>query len=318
MRILKFGGKSLATTKKTQKICKYIKKIYKNDKKLIIVVSAMGNTTNNLIRKVSRFPENKQSKRELDVLLSTGETSSSAIFAIILNSIGIPAKSLQSFQIKIKTRGEHQSSLITSINKKKIDSLLNKNIVCIIPGFQGINSAGDITTLGRGGSDTTASALGAVYDTTVELYSDFDGMFSGDPRQLNYKKQAKVSIQGLDRITANGSKIVSNRAVKIAKKNNLTLLLKKSSEPNKVGSIVSPIETNNISIITKDNLCEVTIDFDNNFKLYFYAKNVILWLINYKLYNFNVNNNKITIIIDAQSKTEILKILGEKLKLLNS
>ena len=318
MRILKFGGKSLSTIKKTQKICKYIKKIYRNDKKIIVVVSAIGNTTNNLIKKVNGFSKRNLSKRELDVLLSTGETASSAIFSIILNSIGVPAKSLQSFQIKIKTRGEHLSSLITSINKKKIDASLNKNIVCIIPGFQGINSAGDITTLGRGGSDTTACALGAVYNTSVELYSDFEGIFSGDPRQLNYKKQDKISIESLDRITETGSKIVSNRAVKIAKQNNLTLLLKKSSTPNKVGSSVSSIETNNISIITKNNLCEITIDFDNNSRLYFYAKNVILWLNNYKLYNFNVNSNKIVIIINEQDKAKILKILGEKLKLLNS
>ena len=169
MRILKFGGKSLETLEKTQKICKNIKKIYKNDKQLIIVVSAMGNTTNNLIEMAEHFKPENNSKRELDALLSTGETLSSSIFAMALQSVGLPAKSFSGWQIKIKTYGDHQHSLISSIDKTKLEQCLKQNVIAVVAGFQGVNCDGDITTLGRGGSDTTAAALGAVFQTNVEI-----------------------------------------------------------------------------------------------------------------------------------------------------
>ena len=220
MRILKFGGKSLSSTQKTQKICKYIKKIYEKDKKIIVIVSAMGNTTNELIEKSAIFKPEKFAKRELDVLLSTGETMSASLMAMALQKCSVPAKSFQSWQIKINTHGDHQNSLITSIDKSKLDMCLESNTVAVITGFQGINKNDDITTLGRGGSDTTACALGAIYNTNVELYSDFNGIFSCDPRECESKKINQVSLNQLERVSNSGSKLVTPRAVKLAKKNN--------------------------------------------------------------------------------------------------
>ena len=246
MRILKFGGKSLGSLEKTQKICKYIKKIYEKDKKLLIVVSAMGQTTDTLLDLVRDFNADQCAKRELDTLLSCGETISASVFAIILNNCGIPAKSFQAWQVKINTMGEHQNSLITSINKSVIEDCLSKNIIPVITGFQGINKSNDITTLGRGGSDTTAAALGSVFNCNVEFYSDFNGAYSCDPRHIKSKKLNSVSLNQLDFLSEAGSKILSNRAVKIAKNNNLTFLLKSSTNPNLKGSIANNIENNNL------------------------------------------------------------------------
>lgn len=315
MRILKFGGKSLETTQKTQKICKYIKKIYENDKKLIIVVSAMGNSTNNLLDLAKQFKPEKHSKRELDTLLSTGETLSASLFAIILCSIGVPAKSFQSWQIKIKTHGDFQNSLISSIEKQNIEDCLNSNIVAIVAGFQGINSTGDITTLGRGGSDTTACALGAVFGINTELYSDFNGMFSADPREISTKKLSSISLDQLDRASSNGIKLVSNRAVKIAKDNNLSIILKSSSKPTQKGTIANTLEKENILLSAKTNLCEITIDFPNENKLKILSKNVIIWLKSYKIYNLDLKTKEIKLLINQGDKDEILKILSKKLNI---
>lgn len=314
MRILKFGGKSLLNLKKTQNICKNIKKIYKNDRKLIIIVSAMGTTTNDLLDFVKAFNPEKNAKRELDILLSTGETKSASIFAMILNSIGVPAKSFSGWQIKINTMGDFQNSLITSIDKEKIKTCLSQDTVAVIAGFQGINKNGDITTLGRGGSDTTAAALGAIFNTNVELYSDFNGLYVCDPREINSKKIKTISINQLNTITSLGSKIVSNRAVKIAKESNINLILKSSKSPNKKGTISSNLESENLSIITNNNLCEININIPNDKRLKLLSKNVFLWLKDYKLYNFSLKNQIINLLINQSDKNEILNILKEKIK----
>lgn len=316
MRILKFGGKSLSTIKKTQKICQYIKKIYEKEKKLIIIVSATGNTTNELIEKSSTLQPEKYARRELDVLLSTGETASASLFAMALCKISVPAKSFQGWQIKINTHGDFQNSLITNIDKSKLDDCLNSNIVAVVTGFQGVNKNGEITTLGRGGSDTTTSAIGATYNTNVELYSDFDGIFLCDPREIESKKIKQISLNQLERLSKDGSKLVSTRAVKITKENNLCLSLKSSSQPSFGGSISNSIESENVVINTNSNLCEIVIDFSNETKNKILSKNVLIWLKLYKLYNLTVENYKIKLLVNNSDKTEILKILTKKLNVL--
>ncbi len=315
MRILKFGGKSLSPTQKTQKICKYIKKIYKNEKRLIIIVSAMGSTTNELIELSKQFQPEKFSKRELDSLLSTGETLSASLFAIILNSLGVPAKSFQAWQIKISTHGNFQNSLITSVDKKALEECLESNTVAVVAGFQGVNKNGEITTLGRGGSDTTAVALGAVFQTEVELYSDFNGMFHCDPREIKTRKLKNISLNQLERTCKNGTKLVSSRAVSIAKENNLNLILKSSTSPELKGTTTSILEKEKIVILTKSDLCEITIDLSNDSKIKLIAKNVLFWLNSYKIYNFTIKNCNIILTINDSDKTEILKILTKKLNI---
>lgn len=315
MRILKFGGKSLENLQKTQKICKFIKKIYKNEKKLIIIVSAMGDTTNKLLGLSEQFNAKNKSKRELDCLLSSGETISASLFAIILNSIGVPTKSFLGWQIKINTYGDFQNSLITSIDKNKIEECLNNNIVTVIAGFQGVNKNGEITTLGRGGSDTTASALGAVFNTNIELYSDFNGMFACDPRTQKTKKLKTISLNQLNDVANQGMKLVCNRATKLALENNISINLKSSTQPMRQGTLANNLEEDRIVILTNSNLCEININCTNSKKFKFISKNVYFWLNIYKLYNFNLENNKIKFTINESDKNEILKILIKKLNL---
>lgn len=315
MRILKFGGKSLSTIEKTQKICKNIKKIYESDKKLIIVVSAMGNTTNDLLNLASKFQPQKKDKRDLDTLLSVGETISSSLFSIILNSIGVPAKSFQGWQIKIKTHGDFQNSLISSIDKKKLEECLNSNTVAVVSGFQGVNNSEEITTLGRGGSDTTAAALGAIFDTNVELYSDFNGMFSCDPRTIKTKKLNGVNLSQLNQLGEMGSKLVCERAVKIARANKINLKLKSSDKPNQKGTAANFLEYDNVIIHTNPKICEIILNISNNQKLLFLSKNVLKWLNKYKIYNFSVKFQNIVLLVNDADKDEILQILKSKLKI---
>lgn len=315
MRILKFGGKSLENLQKTQNVCKFIKKTYKNEQKLIIIVSAMGNTTNELLNLVKKFKPELKAKRELDCLLSSGETISASLVAIILNSMGVPAQSFLGWQIKINTHGDFQNSLITSIEKSKIEECLNLNTVAVVAGFQGINKNGDITTLGRGGSDTTAAALGAVFSANVELYSDFNGMFACDPRTIKTKKLKQISLNQLENVANDGMKLVCNRAVKIAKKNNISLKLKSSTSPQSKGTLANSLEKENILILTKSNLCEISINCPTETKLKFIARNVIFWLNNYKIYNLTLKNQNIIFLVNESDKDKILKILVKKLKL---
>lgn len=313
MRILKFGGKSLATPEKTQKICKYIKKIYEKEQKIIIVVSAVANTTNQLLKISKEYAQNTTSLRELDVLLSCGETISSSLFAMTLISLGVPAQSFQAWQIKINTMGEHQNSLITSIEKSRISECLDKNIVAVVSGFQGVNKNGDITTLGRGGSDTTAAALGATFNTNVELYSDFNGLFCCDPNEIASKKIRYTSLARLDYLSNNQSTVISNRAIKLAKTHNISFVLKSSEKPNLKGTIICPLESSKTSINTHQNLCLIHIYQPERKKLLFISQNVSIWLKKFNLYNLTLNSDNMHILINQADKLEILTILAKKL-----
>ena len=289
--------------------------MYKNDKNLIIVVSAMGKTTDNLIEMVKPFDATSKSKRELDVLLSSGETISASIFSIILNHCGVPAKSFQAWQVKINTMGDYQNSLITSIDKANIEECLSQNFVAVVTGFQGINKLNETTTLGRGGSDTTAAALGATFQCNVELYSDFNGVFACDPRHCKSKKLSLASLEQLDFASKTGSRVISNRAVKIAKNSNISFIFKSSAAPHLKGTNSSLIENNKTTIQINPNLCEVFINNSDEKKIKLIAKNVIFWLKNYKIYNLTIKFNYINLLVNQSDKSEILNILTKKLNL---
>ena len=316
MRILKFGGKSLATLEKVQNIGKYIKKIYKKDKNIIIVVSAIGNTTDSLLAEAKEYGDIDQHPRELDVLLSTGETKSAALLCILLNSIGVPAKSLLGFQLKITTFGAHQNSRIAHIGKQPILECFKHKQVVVVAGFQGINKNGDITTLGRGGSDTTACALSAVFDTPAEIYSDFDGVFCGDPRLMHYKKLKHLNYNTLHKLALAGAKVIDHRAVAIAQKFNTPIISKASHQPACSGTTISNLEDDVVAISSKNNLAEITIVFSNESKMKFIMKNVINGINGVKLYNLTLQNNKISFIVENDKLDQILKILSKKLNLL--
>ena len=188
-KVLKFGGTSVGTIDRIQHVANIIKKEQSKGHKVIAIVSAMAGKTNELIG-LSEKISNEFNKRELDVLLSTGEQVTCALLSAALIKLNVKAKSFLNWQIPILTDGEHSNSRIININVEKINEYLNDDGVVVIPGFQGISKKLDITTIGRGGSDATAVAVAKLLSAnTCEIYTDVDGVFSTDPNKIPVAKK---------------------------------------------------------------------------------------------------------------------------------
>ena len=216
-KILKFGGTSVGTVERIQHVASIIKKEHAEGNQVIAVVSAMAGKTNELI-KLSKDIAEDFDKRELDVLLSSGEQVTCSLLAGALIKLKIKAKSWLNWQIPILTEGEHSNARIININVKKIDDYLKNNGVVIIPGFQGISKNGDITTIGRGGSDATAVAVAKIFDADAcEIYTDVDGVFSTDPNKIPVaKKIDKISYNEMLELSSLGAKVMQPSAVQTA------------------------------------------------------------------------------------------------------
>ena len=190
--VMKFGGSSVETIEKMHIIAKRIIKKKETFKNVVVVVSAMGKTTNQLLemaKQAAKYP----SKREIDLLISTGEQVSIALLTMILNENDFEAVALTGFQAGIKTGGLHTKNKILDIDTTNIEKHLNQGKIAVVAGFQGLNDAGDITTLGRGGSDTTAVAIAAKLGCAAEIYTDVDGIYGVDPRL--YPNAKKLDIK---------------------------------------------------------------------------------------------------------------------------
>ncbi len=216
--VIKYGGSSVATLEKIEKIANYIKGLKEKIEEIVVVVSAMGKTTDELLKKAAYFGESLN-KREIDMLISTGEQQSIALLSLALNAIGCEAISYTGYQIGLKTEGNYGDSEILEINKDFLEKKLKEKKVIIVAGFQGINEFGDITTLGRGGSDTTAVALAGVLGCECKIYTDVDGVYTEDPRKnKEAKKIEKKSDDNMEEMSRNGAKVLETKAVKIGKK----------------------------------------------------------------------------------------------------
>ena len=216
-KVLKFGGTSVGTIERIQHVADIIKREHSEGNKIIAVVSAMSGKTNELIS-LSKNISDEFNKRELDVLLSSGEQVTSALLAGALIKLKIKAKSLLNWQIPILTEGDHSNARIINMDVKKINNFLNDRGVVIIPGFQGISKTGDITTIGRGGSDATAVAVAKLFDADVcEIYTDVDGVFSTDPNKIPVaKKIDKISYDEMLELSSLGAKVMQSSAVQTA------------------------------------------------------------------------------------------------------
>ena len=216
-KILKFGGTSVGTVERIQHVASIIKKEHAEGNQVIAVVSAMAGKTNEMI-KLSKDIAEDFDKRELDVLLSSGEQVTCSLLAGALIKLKIKAKSWLNWQIPILTEGEHSNARIININVKKIDDYLKNNGVVIIPGFQGISKNGDITTIGRGGSDATAVAVAKIFEADAcEIYTDVDGVFSTDPNKIPVaKKIDKISYNEMLELSSLGAKVMQPSAVQTA------------------------------------------------------------------------------------------------------
>jgi len=216
-KVLKFGGTSVGSIERIMHAANIVKKEHSEGNQIIVVVSAMAGKTNDLINQ-SKSISSKFSKRELDVLLSSGEQVTSSLMAGALNSIGVKSKSWMSWQIPIITTGEHTNARIENINVEKINAYLSEGGVAVIPGFQGISKSADINTIGRGGSDATAVAIAKIFNTdSCEIYTDVDGVYSTDPNKVPVaKKIEKISYEEMLELSSLGAKVMQSSAVQAA------------------------------------------------------------------------------------------------------
>ncbi len=236
--IQKYGGTSVADAVRVKEVAKRVLK-YKNEgHDVIVVVSAPAGTTDSLIRRAYELSETP-SKRELDMLLTSGEQISIASLAIAIEDLGKKAVSLNAFQVDFKTTDEHTKATILDINTDIIREKLSEGNVVVFAGFQGITENNEITTLGRGGSDTTAVALGAALQADeVEIYTDVDGVYTADPRVVKTpKKLNTISYQEMLEMAASGAKVLHPRAVEIAARYGIKIHLR-SSFDDSTGTIV--------------------------------------------------------------------------------
>tara|TARA_B100001027_G_scaffold121383_1_gene83835 strand:- start:941 stop:2155 length:1215 start_codon:yes stop_codon:yes gene_type:complete len=219
--VQKFGGTSVGSVERIDAVAEIIKKASKS-KKIIVVVSAMGGETNRLVD-LSKHFDAHPNKREFDALVSTGETVSSALLAMALHSKGIKARSYSASQISIRTTDTYSKAKILDVDAEKILKTINDNTIPIITGFQGVTAGGDITTLGRGGSDTTAVAIAAqVGADRCDIYTDVDGIFTTDPKIVpNAKKLDSITMEEMLELAGQGAKVVQTRAVEFANKYNV-------------------------------------------------------------------------------------------------
>ncbi len=215
-KVLKFGGTSVGTVERIQHVAKIIKKEYDLGNKIIVVVSAMAGQTNNLI-KLSQSIADDFNKRELDVLLSSGEQVTCALLTGALMKINIKAQSWLNWQIPILTEGEHANSRIVNMNVTKINNYVEKG-VAVVPGFQGISKDGEITTIGRGGSDASAVVFAKLLNAdSCEIYTDVDGVFSTDPNKIPVaKKIDRISYEEMLELSSVGAKVMQSSAVQTA------------------------------------------------------------------------------------------------------
>ncbi len=242
LRVLKFGGRTVADIGKVKQVANIIANYKKKGFKVVVVVSAMGDTTDNLIelaKKINPHPE----KRELDMLLATGEQISSAILAMALQNLGLKAVAFSGYQVKIITDKIHTRARIITIDTQRIKRELNKERIVVVAGFQGVSaSTQDITTLGRGGSDLTAVALAyALKAELCEIYTDVEGVFTADPRVVkSAKKLDFISYDEMLELASTGAQVMQTRSIEVAKKFNVEIEVK-STFSKKGGTMIGEI-----------------------------------------------------------------------------
>ena len=257
--VQKFGGSSVADAEGVKRVARRVVDTQKAGNDVVVVVSAMGDTTDELLDLAAEVTSNVTPSRELDMLLTAGERISTAILSMAINDLGAKAQSFTGSQAGMITDGVHGSARLVEVNPDRIRESIEAGNIAIVAGFQGMNrQSGDITTLGRGGSDTTAVALAAALKADVcEIYSDVDGVFTADPRIVpTAHKLDTVTSEEMLEMAANGAKILHLRSVEYARRFNLKLHVR-SSFSNLEGTIVIPEES---AELTPTHLKEIPLE----------------------------------------------------------
>lgn len=314
--VLKFGGSSVANNEKLQMVAKRVTKIYDKGDKVVVVLSAQGKTTDKLIKEANELSNNVPN-RELDALLSCGEQMSTAKLSILLNYMGYPAISLTGWQAGIITNNNNQNANIIRIDTSRILKELNKGKIVIVTGFQGIDEKSDITTLGRGGSDTTAVAIAAaLHAKNCYIFSDVDGVYTADPNKIeNTKKLENLSYEEMMQLSSEGAKVLHNRCVEIGEKFKIPIITK-STFNDKPGTMISDkIEENTVKSIIKKEVSRVSIIGNGVIRNFDLIEKIIDFLKKkeMELLNFEISETKISIvfknIVDDEKINELHELI---------
>lgn len=254
--VQKYGGTSVRDAERVMNVAKRVTKAYSDGNDVVVVVSAQGDTTDDLLEKAMEINENG-SKREMDVLLSSGEQISIALLALAIEKLGFPVISMTGWQAGFITNSKYGAARIHKIDTERIRNELDKKRIVVVAGFQGLNRYDDITTLGRGGSDTSAVALAASLHADVcEIYTDVDGVFTADPRFVkNAFKLNDISYDEMLELASLGANVLHNRSVEVAKKYSVKLAVKSSLNNNEGTYVkeVNQVEKMLVRGVTRDN-----------------------------------------------------------------
>ncbi len=253
--VQKFGGSSVANTERVMNVAKIVTDTYKKGNDVVVVVSAQGDTTDDLIAKAKEISAHN-SKREMDMLMAAGEQISIALLAMAIEEIGCPAISLLGWQAGFNTSSAYGSARIKSIKTARLKSEVDRHNIVVVAGFQGINKYDDLTTLGRGGSDTSAVAIAAaMHADRCQIFTDVEGVFTADPRKVpNAQKLQEITYDEMLELATLGAQVLNNRSVEMAKKYNVELEVLSSLKrvPGTIVKEVAKMEKMLVRGVTKD------------------------------------------------------------------
>lgn len=318
--VMKFGGSSVANDERLKMVAQKIIDMYNKENNIVVVLSAQGKTTDKLINEAAELCKKtgfevvvpkSQYFREMDMLLSSGEQISIAKLSILLNEMGYNAISLTGWQAGILTNSENQNAIIKNIDTSRILKELEKRKIVVIAGFQGFNENLDITTLGRGGSDTSAVAIAAALDAKeCYIFSDVDGVYTADPNKIfTAKKIPALSYNEMIEISSEGAKVLHNRCAEIGDKFKIPIITK-STFNDKAGTIITDIiEENTIKSVVKKDISRIAIVGNGVIRNVDFIKKVIDVIQDEKLemLEFNVSESKISIDFKNTVSDEILE-----------
>lgn len=308
--VMKFGGSSVADNEKLKLVADKVIDMYNKNNNIVVILSAQGKTTDKLIQEALELSKNTKD-REMDMLLSCGEQISIAKLSILLNEMGYKSISLTGWQAGIFTNNTNQNAIIKDIDTTRILQELDNRKIVIIAGFQGFNENLDITTLGRGGSDTSAVAIAAALKAKeCYIFSDVDGVYTADPNKIeSAKKLTALSYDEMMEISSEGAKVLHNRCAEIGDKYKIPIITK-STFNNKAGTIITDIiEENTVKSVIKKDVSRISIVGNGIIRNADFIRKIIDIIDKNRLemLEFNVSESKISITFKNLQTEEILK-----------
>lgn len=314
--VLKFGGSSVANNEKLSKVAEKIIELYKDNSNIVVVLSAQGKTTDTLINEARELAK-KPNDRDLDMLLSSGEQISSAKLSILLNNLGYKAVALTGWQAGIITNNTNQNAIIKKIDTFRINKELQQGKIVVVAGFQGINENNDITTLGRGGSDTTAVAIAAALKAKkCYIFSDVDGVYTADPNKVkNAKKLLQLSYDEMQELSEEGAKVLHNRCIEVGQRFGIPIVAR-STFNDKLGSTISEeIEVNTVKSIVKKEVSRISIIGNGIIRNSKTIQKIIKLIDENKLeiLTFDVSESKISIVFKDIVDNDVLELIHKEI-----